>query len=198
MITKLNKYAFIDVQNTETATLKVLGFEIDHKRLFTYLKENQGCEAVFFYPGIKYGDLDREKIFNDLSELGAVFRPKYYFTYKNKDKAVKSNCVNCNHENTITINNGYSWKCNCDVELTVDVIDHLEKSEEIFIFSGDGDFEYLIQKIIDKNIKVTVVSTNKGVNKRLSTKIKEMVRNNSLVNFIEIDNLKYLINKPEK
>lgn len=198
MINKLNKYAFIDVQNTETTTLKVLGFEIDYKRLFSYLKENQGCEAVFFYPGIKYGDLDREKIFNDLSELGAVFRPKYYFTYKNKDKTVKSNCVNCDHENTITINNGYSWKCNCDVELTVDVIDHLEKSDEIFIFSGDGDFEYLIQKIVDKNIKVIIVSTNKGVKKRLSTKIKEIVRNNSLVNFIEIDNLKYLINKLEK
>lgn len=195
MTNKLNKYAFIDVQNTETTTLKVLGFEIDHKRLFIYLKEKQDCETVFFYPGIKYGDLDREKIFNDLSKLGAVVRPKYYFTYKNKDKVIKSNCVNCDHENTITINNGYSWKCNCDVELTVDAIDHLEKSDQIFIFSGDGDFEYLIQKIVDKNIKVTMVSTNKGVNKRLSTKIKEMIKNNSLVNFIEIDNLKYLIKK---
>lgn len=108
---------------------------------------------------------------------------------------IKTNCSNCNFENILTLNEGYSWKCNCDVELTADVIDCLDKSNEIFIFSGDGDFEYLIKKIIDKNIKVTIVSTNKGLKKRLSKKIKEMIRYSLLVNFIEIDNLKYLINK---
>lgn len=84
MENKNKKYAFIDVQNTETTTFKVLGFEVDYYRLFEYLKQNQGCEVVYLYPGIKYGDTNRENLFIELSKLGAIYRPKYYFTYKNK------------------------------------------------------------------------------------------------------------------
>ncbi|MBI5004555.1 hypothetical protein HZC00_05700 [Candidatus Kaiserbacteria bacterium] len=35
----MKRYAFIDVQNTETTTLKVLKFAIDHERLFAYLEK---------------------------------------------------------------------------------------------------------------------------------------------------------------
>lgn len=34
----MKRYAFIDVQNTETTTLKVLKFALDYEKLFSYLK----------------------------------------------------------------------------------------------------------------------------------------------------------------
>ena len=51
---------------------------------------------------------------------------------------------------------GHSWKCNCDADLTADVLDHADVNTEIFLFSGDGDFEFLIEKVVAKGAKVTI------------------------------------------
>lgn len=202
----MKKFAFIDVQNTETTTLKVLKFELDCKKLFTYLKDKWECESVFFYPGIQHGDETRREIFTKLSELGAVVRPKYYFTYKNEDKTITTNCPTCSTGITQRIDMGYSWKCNCDVELTADVLDHANTDTEIFLFSGDGDFEFLIEKVTEKGCKVTIVSSAKMISKgprystsRLSTKLRKLTQaSGSPVRFIEIDNLKFQIKKDQQ
>lgn len=199
----MKRYAFIDVQNTETTILKVLKFAIDNERLFAYLKNKWGCEKVFFYPGIQHGDDTRAELFSKLTELGAIVRPKYFFTYKNEDKITTTNCPNCNAEVTQRLEMGYSWKCNCDVELTADILDHAGKDTEIFLFSGDGDFEFLIKKITAKGAKVTIVSSAKKVRKgprystsRLSTKLRNLTQaSGSPVKFVEIDNLKFQIKR---
>ncbi len=199
----MRRYAFIDVQNTETTTLKVLKFVVDHKRLFAYLKNKWGCEKVFSYPGIQHGDDAREKIFSRLTELGAIVRPKYFFMYKNEEKIVSTKCPKCSTEVAQKIETGHSWKCNCDVELTADVLDHAGKDTEIFLFSGDGDFEFLIQKIVARGARVTIVSSAKKTAKgprystsRLSTKLRKLTQaSGSPVRFMEIDNLKFQIRK---
>ncbi|KKT41188.1 MAG: hypothetical protein UW30_C0011G0019 [Candidatus Giovannonibacteria bacterium GW2011_GWA2_44_13b] len=38
------RYAFIDVQNTDTTTKKLLGFYIDWEKLFNFLKKNWGVK----------------------------------------------------------------------------------------------------------------------------------------------------------
>ncbi len=91
----MKRYAFIDVQNTETTTLKLLHFQLDHARLFLYLKDKWKCEKVFFYPGIGYNDTEREKMFLELAAMGAIVRSKYFFTYKNKDKVITTICPQC-------------------------------------------------------------------------------------------------------
>ena len=199
----MRKFAFIDVQNTETTTLKVLKFALDHEKLFSYLKDKWECEKIFFYPGIQHGDDTRGELFTKLSELSAIVRPKYFFTYKNEDKIAITNCPKCNTEITQRIEMGYSWKCNCDVELTSDVLDHANKDTEIFLFSGDGDFEFLIQKVTAKGCEISIVSSAKRVPKgprystsRLSTKLRKLTQaSGSPVKFIEIDNLKFQIKK---
>ena len=199
----MKRFAFIDVQNTETTTLKVLKFALDHEKLFSYLKDKWKCEKIFFYPGIQHGDDTRGELFTKLTELGAVVRPKYFFTYKNEDKIAITNCPKCNTEITQRIEMGYSWKCNCDVELTSDVLDYADKDTEVFLFSGDGDFEFLIQKVVAKGCKVSIVSSAKRVPKgprystsRLSTKLRKLTQaSGSPVKFIEIDNLKFQIKK---
>jgi len=100
---------------------------------------------------------------------------------------------------------GYSWKCNCDVELTANVLDHAEKDTEIYLFSGDGNFEFLIEKIIAKSGKVAIVSSARRVQKgprystsRLSTKLRKLTQaSGSPVRFIELDNLKFKIAKED-
>ena len=85
-------------------------------------------------------------------------------------------------ENIYTIDMGYRKKSNCDVELSVDVIEKSSKDVELFVFTGDGDFEYLIRKALDKGVnKVTVVSYALKESKvavtisRFSTKLRDLI-----------------------
>lgn len=48
----MKRYAFIDVQNTETTTRKLLGFDVDWLRLVEYLKNTKSCSEVYLYTGI--------------------------------------------------------------------------------------------------------------------------------------------------
>lgn len=197
------RYAFIDVQNTETTTRRVLGFEIDYNRLFSYLKNKWKCEKVFFYPGIEYNDTSRKKIFDEIVNSGAIVYPKYFSKYKNKDRIIELTCNNCENKIVYQINNGYSWKSNCDVEMTIDILDSLKKDTEILIFTGDGDFKLLIERAVLCGSKVYIVSSQKknksdfhNSTSRFSTKLQELiVRYRGMVIYLEIDDWKMRIKK---
>jgi uncharacterized LabA/DUF88 family protein len=97
---------------------------------------------------------------------------------------------------------GYDKKANCDVELTVDALENAGPEHEFYIFTGDGDFEFLIRKLMEKGTKTTIVSHAKVYKRaglpygRYSTKLRELVAaNQSMLNFQEIDNWKNKIRK---
>ena len=200
---KTKRFAFIDVQNTETTTLKVLKFALDHEKLFSYLKDKWQCQKVFFYPGIQHGDEDRENLFEKLSKIGAIVRPKYYFVYKNSDKISSTKCPKCNTEITQKIDMGYTWKCNCDVEMTMDILDHTTEDTELLIFSGDGDFESLIERVITNRAKVYLVSSARKIKtgpryatSRFATKLRTLVaKYPEKVIYLEINDWKMRIKK---
>ena len=202
----MKRYAFIDVQNTETTTLKVLGFELDHEKLYLYLKEKWQCEKVFFYPGVEYGDKERENVFSRISKLGGFVRIKYYYKYKNSDKIRNINCPKCNFEIIQRINRGYTWKCNCDVDMTMDILNHSAINTEILMFTGDGDFEPLVEQIIENTSRVYLVSSVRKVknrsdvsNSRFAKKLKYLIeRRPEKIIYLEIDDWKMLIEKPVK
>jgi uncharacterized LabA/DUF88 family protein len=97
---------------------------------------------------------------------------------------------------------GYNRKSNCDVDLTVDAMEMAGPDSEFLIFTGDGDFEYLIRKIVEKGTKVYIVSSNAGERKpglntkRFSTKLKDLVnKNRGRINMIDINSWKFKIKK---
>jgi len=93
--------------------------------------------------------------------------------YKNKDKTFAFKCSNCSSENIKTIDMGYRKKSNCDVELSVDVIEKSAPEVELLIFTGDGDFEYLIRKALEKGVeKVSIVSyAGKDIKSGMTTSV---------------------------
>ena len=195
-------FAFIDVQNTASTTQKLLGFVIDWNKLCKYLNEKWKCEKIFFYSGIDEGDTETAKEFEALSQNGCIVRSKTVYAYKKPDKTISIKCVHCGKDNVEVVDMGYNRKSNCDVDLTVDAMEEAGTGKEFLIFTGDGDFEYLIKKAIEKGTKVYVVSSNAGVKKpgiiteRLSTKLKTLIRENrDHVHFIEIDSWKMRIKK---
>ena len=198
------KYAFIDVQNTETTTKQLLGFLVDWNKLYNFLKSEWGCEKVFFYSGIDDGDLDTAKAFEALEKVGCIVRAKTVFAYKNKNRDVKTHCLKCGNEVIATVDMGYNRKSNCDVDLTVDAMECATEGAEFYIFSGDGDFEYLVRKVVQKGVRVHLVSSAKKIKSgpkyytsRFSTRLRKMIDEvGKPIDFLNIDNIRKRIEKP--
>ena len=196
------RYAFIDVQNTLSTTRQLLGFLIDWQKLCTYLKEKWQCEKVYFYSGIDEGDIETVKEFDSLSTEGCIVKTKTVYSYKKPDKTIAIKCVKCGADNAEVVSMGYNRKSNCDVDLTVDAMEESGPDKEFLIFTGDGDFDYLIRKVLEKGTKVYVVSSNAGIKKpgistrRLSTKLKDVIKEHpTKVHLINIDSWKMKIQK---
>ena len=50
-------------------------------------------------------------------------------------------------------------KGNMDIELAVDAMELAEHVDEMVLFSGDGDFRSLVERVQRRGVRVTVVST---------------------------------------
>ena len=200
---KTIRYAFIDVQNTEGTVSKLLGFVVDWQKLYKYLKEHWNCEQVFFYSGIEQGNDDKTNEYLDLAKLGYEVHAKPYSIYKNQDKVVKITCSKCSNEIDYKIEGGVRWKSNCDAELSVDATNRAKEGIEFLIFTGDGDFEYVIRNAVEKGTKVYVVSSAKKIKvaprysiSRFSTKLRDLIaEKKDSVFFVNIDDWKLKIRK---
>jgi uncharacterized LabA/DUF88 family protein len=179
----MRRYAFIDIQNTASTTQKMLGFVIDWNKLCDYLKNKKSCSEIFMYTGIENGDIETAKEFDELSKNNCcIVKSKSVFAYKNKDKTISVKCSNCGENNIHVIDMGYRKKSNCDVELSVDVMEKSAPDVELLIFTGDGDFEYLVRKALEKGVsKISVISySGKAIKSgltvsRFSTKFQKLI-----------------------
>ncbi len=197
------RYAFIDVQNTETTVSQLLGFVIDWQKMYQYLKKEWNCEKIFFYSGIAEGDDEKASEYLQLKTLGYEMQPKTYKIYKNPDKLIKIICSKCSNQIDYTISGGVRWKSNCDAELAVDATNLAKEGLEFIIFTGDGDFEYVIRNAIEKKVKVYVVSSPKKIRvtaryylSRFSTKLRDLIaeKKDSVI-FLDINDWKMKIKK---
>lgn len=195
------KYAFIDFQNTDATTKKILKFVIDWQKLYLFLKNEWNCDNVFLYVGVDEGDIETIVMLDELKKQGCIVRDKIVFAYKNKDKDIKIVCPKCKEEFIEHIDTGYSRKSNCDVDLTVDAMEHAKGGNEFYIFTGDGDFEFLVRVINKKGVKVNIVSSAKKIfngprhfYSRFSTKLRKLISENpETIIFLNINNIKYKI-----
>jgi uncharacterized LabA/DUF88 family protein len=191
----MKRYAFIDVHNTKS-TATTLDFSIDPEKLYNYLRfDKWSCNDVFWYSGrieSEKHEKEREKI----KALGYKIKDKLTKFYKNT-KTFDIKCPKCRHEHKhLSIKKGIP-KANCDVELTVDCLEMAGEGVEFLIFTGDGDFKYLIEKLCEKKSKVYLFSTkkpDKWGDYRFSSRYDDLLKE-SKITFIEIDNLKYRLNK---
>ena len=198
--TATKRYALIDVQNTASTTQKLLGFVIDWHKLYEYLNKKWKCQKVFFYSGIDEGDTETANEFESLEKNGCIVKSKTVFSYKRPDKKISKKCAGCGKESVEVVDMGYHRKSNCDVDLTVDAMEMAGPDAEFLIFTGDGDFEYLIKKVVEKGTRVYVVSSNAGERKpgintkRFSTRLKDLINENrGKINLINIDSWKFKI-----
>jgi len=133
---------FIDGANNYAAC-KTLGFDIDYDRLLPAFNRDKTLLRAFYYTAILPSEdgLDRLRPLTDFLE---------YNGYTVVKKMAK----------TFTDRMGLTKiKGNMDMEMAVDALLMAEHVDDIVLFSGDGDFTYLVRALQQKGVRVTVVSS---------------------------------------
>jgi len=137
-----NKIAlFIDGPNLY-ATARLLGFDIDYKRLLKEFEARGTLVRAFYYTLIAE---DQENLairplidWLDYNGYTVVTKPTKEFVEASGQRKTKGNMV---------------------IELAVDAIELAEHVDQMVLFSGDGDFRSLVASLQRRGVHVTVAST---------------------------------------
>ena len=132
---------FIDGANLY-ATAKALGFEIDFKRLLQEFERGSTLVRAFYYTAV-FED-------QELSALRPLLDWLDYNGYTVVTKPARQFVDATGH---------CKVKGNMDVELAVNAMDLATHIEEMVLFSGDGDFQALVEAMQRRGVRVTAVST---------------------------------------
>ncbi len=132
---------FMDGSNLHTAA-KVLGFDIDYKRLLGFFSEKGLLIRAFYYTALveeqDYSPIRPLVDWLDYNGYSMVTKPFREYTDSAGRRRVKGNT---------------------DIELAVDVMELCDRLDHIVLFSGDGDFRCVVEAAQRKGVRVTVVST---------------------------------------
>lgn len=132
---------FIDGANLY-ATAKTLGFDIDYKKLLGELQSRGNLLRAFYYTAIfedqEYSSIRPLVDWLDYNGYSAVTKASKEYVDASGRRKVKSDM---------------------DIELAVGAMEIAAYVDEIFLFSGDGDFRPLVEALQRRGVRVTVVST---------------------------------------
>ena len=142
MTDRANKLALlIDGPNLHSSA-KLLGFDIDYKRLLAEFETRGTLLRAFYYTTVIQ---DQEFMtirplidWLDYNGYTVVTKATKEFTDASGRRKVKGNM---------------------DIELAVDALELAEHVDQIVLFSGDGDFRSLVEALQRHGVRVTVVST---------------------------------------
>jgi len=137
-----NKIAlFIDGANLH-ATTRMLGFDIDYRRLLKEFQSRGTLLRAFYYTAIIE---DQE-----FTSIRPLIDWLDYNGYTVITKATKE---------FIDAGGRRKVKGNMDIELAVDAMELATHIDQMVLFSGDGNFRSLVEAVQRRGVHVTVVST---------------------------------------
>lgn len=132
---------FIDGANLYAAA-KSLNFDIDYKRLLTWISTQSRLVRAFYYTALmedqEYSPLRPLIDWLDYNGYTMVTKPAKEFTDSLGRRKIKGNM---------------------DIELAIDMMEMADHVDHIVLFSGDGDFRRLIESVQRKGVRTTVVSS---------------------------------------
>lgn len=130
---------FIDGSNTY-ATAKMLGMEVDYKKLLNYYGDD--VIRAYYYTAIiedeEFSTIRPLVDWLDYNGFTVVTKPTKEYVDSRGVRKVKGNM---------------------DVELVVDAMTTARYVDHIIIYSGDGDFAALVVSLKRQGLRVTVVSS---------------------------------------
>jgi uncharacterized LabA/DUF88 family protein len=131
---------FIDGANLY-ATAKVLGFDIDYRRLLKEFRRRGVLLRAYYYTAVE----DQEYI-----SIRPLIDWLDYNGYTLVTKAAKG---------FVDADGRRKLKANMDIELAVDAMELAGHMDQMVLFSGDGNLRSLVEAVQRRGVRVTVVST---------------------------------------
>ena len=144
---------------------KKMGWNIDWDKLRLYLKKHWDVVEIRYYTGVMENDENMARFLRYLHHVG-------YVPITKRLKIIK---IGADHPLAKLYNYKEIHKSNFDVEMTSDIL--LDKSDvkEVIFLSGDGDFNYLIQKLKDHGIKSAVIASKQMLAWELKFSASEII-----------------------
>lgn len=133
---------FIDGPNL-FASAKQLGFDVDYSKLRQVFDKSTILMRAYYYTALLEDASGRINLYDLVTWLS--FNG---YTVITKDA-----------KEYVQTDGSRKVKGNMDVEFTIDVLTMAPKVDQIILFTGDGDFRYLVETVKKMGVLVTVVST---------------------------------------
>lgn len=161
----------IDGANTYEAVTR-LGFSIDYLKVSMILERYADLyNKIQFFTAVNPDPTDRSR-YNAVVD----WMERHDHGYRVIKKPFKS----------LRNDEGKTYiKGNMDVEITVNALDRCNKADHIVLFTGDGDFKYLIETLQAKEKRVTVISTHSSLATELSRQADHVIDLRDLQPYIE-------------
>jgi uncharacterized LabA/DUF88 family protein len=132
---------FIDGANLYS-TCRALGFDVDYKRLLKEFQSRGALLRAFYFTTIiedqEYSSARPLTDWLDYNGYTVVTKPTKEFVDASGRRKVKGNM---------------------NIELAVNAMELADHIDQMFLFSGDGDFRPLLEAMQRRGVHVTVVST---------------------------------------
>lgn len=174
--------AYLDVANI-IGWKKHLGWNVRTTKLVKQLRQMQNMREAKVYYGTNGRKLEESEAFNrDVMKAGAILRTKpVKFIRKTIDLGMffKKMTLSQLDLGTTTLVNSVveavqssgavieEPKCNFDVEMTIDLMDDVERASGFMLFSGDSDFFAPLERLKLKGIRVYVIGARGATSKEL-------------------------------
>jgi uncharacterized LabA/DUF88 family protein len=166
---------FIDGSNLYSAS-KALGFDIDYKKLLEEFGKRGLLVRAYYYTALAedqdYSPLRPLVDWLDYNGFTMVTKTAREFTDREGRKR---------------------WRGDMDMELAVDMMELAPRLDHVVLFSGDGDFRYLLEAMQRKGVRVTVVSTVKSQPPMASDDLRRQADA-----FVDLADLEDLIGRPSR
>lgn len=210
----MKTFAFIDASNLFYGGEKSLGWKIDYKKLFGYLKEKYDTSKVFYFGGVEIYNFPYDyqmddtvplkKLQNHLNDflkreskklneaelllIGRhLQRVKFYFKLNEFGYSLFLKPVKLYEQEDGTTKR----KANCDVDMAFHLMKEKENFDRVIVLSGDGDFLPVL-KYLKNQAEKEVILLGRGA--RTAKEIKQFAGSN----FRDFEYLRELLKMEEK
>ena len=173
---KLKAKVYIDGANV-FYTQKKLGWNLGWEKIKGFLEDVKEIINWKYYVGMKTNDEKMQKYLRYLNNIGFDIVTRPLKKIKISGDEIPFKIYKTNH----------IYKANFDVEIAVDILLDKTKTDEVIIFSGDSDFQYLVKKLKDSGKRVIIFSSRKTISWELKLEASQVIYLEDIKKKIEIE-----------
>ena len=193
----MKTFAFVDASNLFYGGEKSLGWKIDYKKLFEYLREKYGVSKIFYFGGVEIHDFSYDYQADDTIPLKDLLEHLLQFLRNEGKKLNEAQLLLIGkHLQRVKFylkleEFGYSLflkpvklydqddgttkrKANCDVDMAFHLMKEKDNFNRAVVLSGDGDFLPVLKYL--KKVGKEVIMLGRG--KRTAKEIKQFAGTN--------------------